>query len=575
MLGPYDRLLTTLERESFVKRFFAACCATLLLAGLAASPVQAQSKPIVIVAFSSLDEMLDDGQYIADLAAPGQAPPLRAVSGGFLQGIDTTRPWGASFSLDETSQPQVFGFLPVTDVDSVLNTISQTASGELEEVEPGIQSLSIAGQKVVVKESGGYAYITQMAAQLKGNLPNPATVLGDLPKTYDMAVALNVQNIPVFLRQLAFSTVSQAMESSLEKLPGETDADFQARRDMARGQIKELERVINETETMTFGFSIDKSNRQLFMDVALKPVPNSKMAQQTAALVDSATSFGSLVDQSAAALMSIAQQITDQQQIATQTTQIKTIKQQLLTMIEETDEFRNEDERELAKEATDEGFDLLVGLVESGKLDFAMNIQQDATGRFVLTGGMYLPQAKRAEALAKKLLTVAAQAEPDFPKAKFDIETHGGVTLHSLPLPNPPRAKAREAMDTLIGLDSAAYLGFGEDTVWFTVGSDVVTGLKSAIDAYAQGQPQPVPPSYLKVSLLPFLEAAGQLEPKAAEAADQLTATSDTIEIVSKANADGSAQTRISIQEGIIKLIGFAAQQANQGDREEFDDTEF
>ncbi len=127
-----------------------------------------------------------------------------------------------------------------------------------------------------------------------------------------------------------------------------------------------------------------------------------------------------------------------------------------------------------------------------------------------------------------------------------------------------------------LGLDAAAYLGFGEDTVWFSLGSDVLGDLKGHIDAQADGQPQAVPPAFMKLSLLPFMQAAARLSPEAGQAAEVLTPTSDAFEIISRATPEGAASTRISVQEGLIKLIGVAAQAAGAGGNQPaFDDVDF
>ena len=97
----------------------------------------AQDKPVAVVAFSSLDELMTDVAYLTEAAG---APEYGEMAQGFLgpmtTGLDKSKPWGVAVMTDGT-ELKPLGFLPVTDLDTFLQ-IHAGNLGEAKDAGDGI-----------------------------------------------------------------------------------------------------------------------------------------------------------------------------------------------------------------------------------------------------------------------------------------------------------------------------------------------------------------------------------------------------------------------------------------------------
>ncbi len=87
-----------------------------------------------------------------------------------------------------------------------------------------------------------------------------------------------MQNVPADMRQEWAGFIRQGMENALKQSPGEDEAAFQIRKKIVESQIAQLEAMLQDLDTMTFGLTIDSSIKAVQFDVAATIKPGSSIA---------------------------------------------------------------------------------------------------------------------------------------------------------------------------------------------------------------------------------------------------------------------------------------------------------
>ena len=146
-------------------------------------------------------------------------------------GIDKDRPIGVYF-VPQQDEFEGVAFIPVApDGLKTILKMHKDKLGEPKDVGDGVQKVGM-NQNVFLKEvqspAGGWVFAAAEKEHL-ANLPaDPVSVLGDLPKTYNIAGKLFVQNIPEKLRRTAVDEIKLGIEralSSPQAQQGKIDRD--------------------------------------------------------------------------------------------------------------------------------------------------------------------------------------------------------------------------------------------------------------------------------------------------------------------------------------------------------------
>src|SRR6266404_6168689 len=211
------------------------------------------AKPVAIVSIASIQENLNDVGYVTRVAGmEDQGKTLTFMAMAMTSGIDKDRPIGIYF-VPKKDEFEGVAFIPVTPegLKTILR-MHKDRLGEPKDVGDGIQKVGI-NNTVYLKESqspgGGWVFAAAEKEHL-ANLPaDPTTVLGDLPKTYNIAGKLFVQNIPEKLRRTAIDEIKLGIERALDTpqaKQGKIDRD-QARA-FTSAQVAAIDKLINEAD---------------------------------------------------------------------------------------------------------------------------------------------------------------------------------------------------------------------------------------------------------------------------------------------------------------------------------------
>ena len=194
---------------------------------------------------------------------------------------------------------------------------------------------------------------------------DPVKILGDLPKNYNLAIQINVQNIPKDIRDQAVEQMKQGFQESLEF---EDDPDTREMTEkLGQGMLNSLVEVVEQSEQVTLGWAIDKATKNTYIDVDLTAIPNSKMAERMALLQDTKSGFSGFLLPDAAVMMNLISKMTKEDKEIT-LSMFKVMRTKAMQELDN-DEDLDADERAAAKDVMGSLFEIAEKTIQSGKID--------------------------------------------------------------------------------------------------------------------------------------------------------------------------------------------------------------
>lgn len=539
--------------------------AALLSICLPAMAQETATKPVLVVSFSGYDAIKQDVGLLGKLGGnPDMAQGLEgmlamATQGEGVKGLDKTRPWGMVVETDASgaSFPASI-FIPVekmTDMGPMLESLGFTIGEEGD----GVYSLSHSSmpEPLYAQEKGTWAYVTRQAEELKSVPADPAALLGDLPKKYDLAVKVIVENIPESLKQQGIAQLQMGAEIGMQQQPGESDEDFALRKKVGTQGIEQILKLVEDMKDMTIALAIDDTTETIYLDVEVTAKPDTDTAKDLALIKKGPSAFSGFVMDEAAVTMQAVGTLSesDKQQ---QLNMIKSVEKNMTGALDE--ESLSDEQRETAKKLAARFFEIAAKAIEEGKQDFAMSAVLDPSG-MTMVAGAYLPNAKDLESALGDLIEVAKKEEPKVSDAlTVDAATVGDVTLHKVEMPIPDDADNAEMAKQLLGEKVTAWAGFTEDRVYLAIGKDGEAMLKKAIEQSAADASKEVLPFRMTLSsakLAAFIAAVAeedQVKGSAMMAAMVLSqAGSDDHLVITGEPVENGTKVRIELEKGIIK----------------------
>ncbi len=571
----------------FRKLGWSAASVALFFAGTSVCVAQEKAaKPVVSVAVSGIQELIDDLDYLGDLAGqPGTGQQLEAMSvfftqGHGLEGVDRKRPWGGAVNASEDGQFQVLIFVPVANMEKLMATVAVFA-GEPEDAGDGVWELAADRQSVFAKENDGWAYFAQSKEALESLPEDPVKMLGGLNERYDIAAQVHVQSLPEPMREMFIDQLRSGMEGSLDQEEGESDEQYKLRKSMAEHQLEAMSQGMNELDEVTVGWNVDRAGKRIYIDAITTALPGSKAAKQFAAYKANATPSkfaGFLVPE---ALFSLhAHSVLSEEDRAQTEEAVAAMRQQAMAALE-SDEDLGDDEKKMAEQLIEDLLELASAQLKNGSLSFGATVQGE--GPINLVAGGAVADGALVEEKLKKWIALASQHE-EFPKVSYNVGEHDGVKFHTASVPVPSDSDDREKVVALLGDKIDFTIGIGKDSAYFAVGPQGMDGIKEVMDASKQpggtDASAPVNASLAVGQLLGLLakvdEDNGDTFAKVAEAIKSAGNDHFRIETIMIENG---GQYRILAEEGVVKAVaavGKAQQQRQQqlGSDEEEDEDE-
>ena len=511
------------------------------------------AQPAVVVSIASVDELLANVGYLTRAAGtPDVGGLITLMAGQYVQGLDTKRPAGLFVDL-AGPMPTGVAFLPVADFGAIIAKIEEQL-GEPEDLGNGIRKIALQ-REIFFRERGGWVFVSDSIANLENAPRDPTATLGDLPSKYEIAVRLNVQRIPLQLRQMAIAQIREGFEGSLANALETEDREFQEQ--FGRRGVENVVSFIEDSETVTLGWGVKSDEGITFIDVDVRARPATKLAERFALLDGGTTGFSGFLLPGAAAHLHFTSTAT-KEDIDQAKLMLKMVRKKVNQEIDEDDDLSTDAARREAKDIVGTLLDVAERTVDAGKFDGGGALYLNE-GKLQLVAGGTISDGKAIEDALKRLVKLAKSVEndPNLDKIRFNAESHRGVDLHTLTVPLP--ADEDDARRVL-GENLPIALGTGGREVYLSFGQGSLTRLKAVIDQSASAGAVPAQPLTFDIALRPILSFAASIEndPAVTMLADALVDGQDHVSVTATAVPQGFSY-RIQVQEGVLKLIGQAA----------------
>ncbi|MEZ6094415.1 MAG: hypothetical protein R3C03_09285 [Pirellulaceae bacterium] len=520
--------------------------------------VQAQSvpEPAIVLSLATLNDQLDDVAYLTEAAGFAQMGNMaRMQAEGFLRGIDKSKPIGGLFYFDEGNpEPKPVFFVPVSNLDDLLDMVSQFAPVEDEDDYSVIQTPS--GESLYIKDAGAYAVVAPKAELLENAPANIEEFVADLPGRYNIGARVFVQRIPEGMREQGLDMIESQYLEQLENMSADDDIAAELQMKNFEMQMKQIRSLVNETDELVLGLDFDREGKNIHFDVQMVGLDGSYLAKQSENYGDTGASrFAGFLDEAATFTVNGKGKLSAQdiEQYSTMLTDVRSAAMEKLE--EEVD--ASDESFEQIKDLVASAFDILDSTLKDGVMDVGGNIVLSDDGANMALG-VVCANPQEFEGKVKELVEVAkAEMEEEGVEVNMNVETFEGANFHEIVFPIP---EDEEEMTNLFGDTGHLFIGFGSDTIYFAAGNDPMPNLKDSMTRTTGAET--VPMQY-NLYLAPLMQKIASIEGEdmVQQMADKLEANGrDRVRFLMKAMTNG-LDMRFEVEDGILELIGLAAQQ--------------
>ncbi len=543
-----------------------------LLLGLAgAAAVRADApkatKPLAVVCISGYDEIKNDLNMIGELGGQTNVvAKFEAVLNLFtnnqgLAGLDKTRPMGVVVILDG-EKPCGYAFVPVSDLEKLIGVVKPFAK-KMKTHDDGVYEFPTKKKSLFVQQQGAWAVVCDNREALASAPKAPGKLLARMTKHYDLAVRVNVCNVPAEYRQKAIDRIKRGAEKHAKQRDGEDDQEYAVRKMVAGRIIKCLTSAVNEVERVTLGWSIDGEAKKALVEISVTALPGSSIAEALAKTPKPRTSFAGFILPGAA----VTGNFTAQCPQATGKDLGKVFDAIRTKAFKDIDAKKPKEKAKAIKELVGGLLEVVEQTIATGRADgaFAVVLKPDAvtvlSGRFVADG------RKLEKVLGEALKAARKKHAKEIDKVlTTDADKYKDIRFHVLSLPIPEDKDDREKAVRLVGEKLEVAVGFGPQAVYFAAGRDALKTLKGAIKA-SKGRKR-VAPMELTISATEVARfIAAMADGHKRERAEKVLAVleessgNDNIRLIAKPIKRG-VKLRLEVEEAILRAIS----KANKGD---------
>jgi hypothetical protein len=549
-----------------VLRALVALTAALAVGVLTPAAVQAQkanqtpNQPVATVSIAPVERLTQDFTYLTRLVGVPQIGGIGTMmTKQYTQGLDASRPAGLVVQMID-SQPLPLAFLPLTNRQQFFDALA--GAGMIpDELGSGLYSFDANGQTIYAKEAGNWLFVSQQENGFN-NLPaDPSVLLGDLPKKYSIALRLNVQALPADLRDMAAAQLRTGFERRLAEQDNQTEEEKAAAKEIGEATIKQMERLLKETEQVMIGWNATAASQKLQIDVAAQFVEGSELAGEVAKLQGLTSDFTGLLINGATMTLRSTSVISDGDK-ALLKNNVRTIYGQLEKKIDD-DGSMPSTNKEALKKFAHGLMDVLEQTIDNGKLDGGGALAlSDGKVRGVF-GGLVANGLQLEKQI--KDLVASLGSDDDVPTFQFNYAKHQNVNLHKVTIPiksDDPNVKK------VFGDELIVVLGTGEKVFLVSVDPDGDRVIKAALDRLASAKNVKVNPGEFIAQVSQILAFAQTLTQNpildTATQTMQQSQGKDYIRVLNTLVTRG-LMVQIVVDEGVLKGIGAVVQASQNG----------
>ncbi len=452
-------------------------CLTFSATALAQQPQKVM--PRVTIVHPGYTQMRQDLLDLFNLTSPKEKKywgDLNGILQQFEQGIAKDKPVRTDVIVERSGFPMIVS-VPVSDLKAfrenlnVLGIDSKRARRD--------KTLYVLGGKVYagfMRSNGGYGSIGPTKNDVAlGVLGQPDAAITDLLRR-KFSMGAEIVNVALdapsqATRRQKFQKPKKDLLSALKKMPAESRAAFEVRKLAVRHQLDEVERLLSETERLTFGARLKSKATAATLILDLKPIAGTGLARDLAAFGAQASMFGAIKRGGDAVLsLRINHPLSDLRKKA-MTEFFTTALPDAIGRINDsqlsaTDKSNSAEFAKLLSEQLKLGTD-------AGVLDAFVEVTPAAGGKYTSVSAIRVPEGTKTVELVTALSKSHSQNTLEASVAKY-----GEVDIHRLTV----HTKYRAEFGQFFGDTHIIYVGTGGGALWSAVGPDAQAKLKAAIE---------------------------------------------------------------------------------------------
>jgi hypothetical protein len=454
----------------------AAALFALTVAWPAAADEKKPAKPTLVVRVSSLDGVLGDARYFAELVGKGSEAEqaekaFKSMAGPKgLAGLDPTKPLGLYGYLGAAGvDSQAVVLLPLADEKAFLQKL-ESFGLKPEKAEGGLWKLDIdrVPFPVYFRFANNYVYATLRDEEVLGKdrLLDPATVLAG---SGTISAVVNLDEIPKELKEIALAQSELRLASAKEQdVPGESKAQKAFRLAALDELYARLKELITDGGPLAVRLDVDRKVGELTLAATLAGKPASKLAAGIAEL-DKLTSVAAGVVGIAGSDAAVALQVD--------AALPKNLREAMASAVEEGGRQGLEKEQDEAKRKIAESLlKVVIPTVRMGELDAGVSLRgPDAGGLYTVVGVGKIKDGKALEQTLKDAVKESPVKERG--SLSFEFAKVGDVNIHKA-VPDKVDENTRNTLG-----DGPVYFAFRDDALLIAGGSGALDAIKTAATA--------------------------------------------------------------------------------------------
>lgn len=511
--------------------------------------------PVLVVTVASLNKLMQDVNYITGVMGQPQAGGMfTMMAGTFTQGLDTTRPIAVLVPMVDGS-PEPIGVLPSNNIEMVLKRL-EAQTGPADKLDDGTLVIAAGPALVYIRQVGSWAVVARNRELIDLVPADPMSLMEGLGDNYDIGLRLNIQEIPLQLREMLVEQLTQGFEQAMARQQGGDQNSSK----LSQMQLDQLNQLIREAEQLKFGLNINPNKRIISIDTEFTAAAGTELAQIYASTQPIASKFAAVLSGDPAlryhAAASISPKVAQNMREST-----AAIKEAMQTALAQQDELEDHQRAEI-EELLGELIEIGVKTLQAGKMDVGLIGRADDE-TLQIVGGSFVHDGNAVAAWVKELAAKLRDAG-DAPQFNFDEGQYNGVTLHSIVFDIPAK---EEELRRMFGAQAKIQLGTGPQSVYFALGKGSAEAMQKLIDSADsdRGDLTERPLGQIRVKLLPILRLVQSVKPNDSLAAVidavALGGDNDYLNVVNRGIENGQA-SNVEIGEGLIKAVGAAIREA-------------
>lgn len=182
-------------------------------------------KPLVVLSLTSQNDLTCESGAISEIGKASELPVWLSSmlklfdEGRGVDGLDGSRPWGAVVRRGQGLS--AYGFVPVTDAEELSWQLSSYIDRTEEVGNEVYRVIGTDGDQLYAKLAGEWLLVSDCPESLQTTPADPAKVLGGLNHRYDVAVRLDLKNVPAEHGKKLLAMLDKKLGSTLRRVASE------------------------------------------------------------------------------------------------------------------------------------------------------------------------------------------------------------------------------------------------------------------------------------------------------------------------------------------------------------------